>query len=361
MSFNSEILPADLAIFTYELEKLEKAIPELKRRCFPKYLTAPIYILWEITYKCNLRCIHCYNASPRSVNELSNEELLDVADQIARMKIFSVCLSGGEPFLRWKAYIELAYYLAEHGISVGTITNGWYVTEKRAKELAKHVNEVQVSLDGSCPEVHDKVRGVPGSFERVVRAVSLFKKAGIKVSIGTSLTRFNIEDFPNIIALCKELGVKSLSTQRLSIVGRAFLNDVKPTKDQYRRLERFVENYRRNRSKMENLPIQYTDSTLPIKVGGRVGFTIDIGITADGFLSVSPELAFEMGNLREQTLNEAWQRGLRVAWKHPKLRKIALKIRNVESVPIAAAGQVNGVSNLIHLNPNEIIEENQEK
>jgi MoaA/NifB/PqqE/SkfB family radical SAM enzyme len=360
MSFYNEILLAELAVFTEDFEKLQEVLQEWKRRSFPKYLTAPTYVLWDITYKCNLRCIYCYNASPRFENELSDEELLDIADQIVRMKIFSVCLSGGEPFLRWKPCIELARYLADHGVSVTVITNGWYVTEKRANELAKYVPEVQVSIDGSRQEVHDKVRGEPGSFEKAVKAAKLFKKAGVKVNVATSLTRFNIEDFPNIITLCRELGVKSLRTQHLSITGRAFLNDVKPTRDQYRRLERFIEEYRQNRSKMESQHVMYGDSTLDIKVGGRVGFTMGIGITADGFLTVSPHLPFEMGNLREKTLDEAWREGLRVAWKHPKLRKIALKIRDVDDVPIATAGHVYGVSGLIHLNPGEIIEARQE-
>ena len=360
MSFGNEVLPADFNMFGEDLVELEKGILKLKERNFPKYLTAPIFLSWEITYKCNLKCIHCYNASPRSVNELRDEELLNIADQIARMRVFSVCLSGGEPFLRWKAYIELARYLAEHGVPVATITNGWYVTEKRAKELAKYIAEAQISIDGSVPDVHDKVRGVPGSFERAVRAVKLFKKAGIKVSISTALTRFNIDDFPNVFRLCRELGVKGLRTQHLNITGKAFLNDVGPTKDQYGRLENFLENCRRSfNSKKETLPIEYGDSTLHIKVGGRVGFTMGVGITADGFLTVSPQLAFEMGNLREQTLDEAWRSGLRVAWKHPKLREIALKIRDVEDVPSAAAGNVYGASDFIHLDPNEITEESQ--
>jgi len=360
MLFDSEISFENLSKFADDSERSEKVIQWLKKGGYPEYLTAPTYLLWDITYKCNLRCVYCLNACPRFVNELSNEALFDIADQIARMKVFSVCLSGGEPFLRWKTYIELACYLAEDGVRVGTVTNGWYVTEKHAKELAKYIHEVQISIDGSRQEVHDKVRGVPGSFKRAVRAAKLFKKVGMDVDVGTSLTRFNIEDFPNIVALSKELGVKSLRTQRLHISGRAFLNDVKPTKEQYRRLEKFIENYRRNKSKMGNLPIMYIDPTIDIKVRARIGFTTGIGITADGFLTVCPLLPFEMGNLREQTLDEAWRAGLRVAWKHPKLRKIALKIRHVEDVPTATDGHVYGVSGLTHLNPNEIIEENHE-
>jgi MoaA/NifB/PqqE/SkfB family radical SAM enzyme len=360
MLSNSAILLERLSKFAGSPERLKKAIQQLKNLGYPKYLRAPIYLLWEITYKCNLRCVYCFNACPRSVNELSNEKLLDVADQIARMKVLSVCLSGGEPFLRWKTYIELAHYLAEHDVRVGTVTDGWYVTEKHAKELAKYINEVQISIDGSRPDVHDRVRGVPGSFEKAVKATRLFKKVGIAVDVGTSLTRFNIEDFPNIVALSRKLQAKSLRTQPLHISGRAFLNDVKPTTLQYRSLERYIGNYRRNKSRMKSLPIVYRDPTIDIRVGALVGFTTGIGITPDGFLTICPLLPFEMGNLHEQTLDEAWRKGLRVAWKHPKLKKIVLKIKNIEDVPIATGGLVYGVSGLSHLNPNEIVEEDQE-
>lgn len=343
-----------------DLEISEKAIQQLRKCGLPRYLTAPVFLGWDITHRCNLRCIHCYIASPHSVNELSNEELFNIADQIVRMKIFSVGLTGGEPFLRWKTFIELARYLAEHGVGVSIATNGWYVTEKRAKELAKYVRLVQISIDGSRPEVHDKVRGVPGSFERAVRAVKLFKKVGVEVNIETSVTKFNIEDFPNMIRLSKELGVKSLQTGYLYNSGRAFLNDVKPTKDQYEILKRFIENYLRNESKMESPTVWFIDPTEAMRREALIGITTTLGITANGFITMHPLLPFEMGSLREQTLDEAWLGGVRVAWKHPKLREIVLRIRHVDDVPIATAGHVYDVSDLIHLNPNEIIEENKE-
>ena len=366
MVFDSKMLLENESLLNLlksaDIETSRRVVDQLKKFGIPRYLVAPIYVGWDITYRCNFRCIHCYLACSRhSVNELTREELFDIADQIVRMKIFSVSFSGGEPLLRWKDLIALVRYFAEHGVGVSMVTNGWYVTEKRAKELAKYIGQVEISIDGSRAEVHEKVRGVPGSFERAVRAVRLFNEVNVETNIGTSLTRFNIEDFPNMIKLCKEIGVQGLITGHLYNSGRAFLNDVKPTKDQYEAVKRFIENYNANKSEKESPTVMFVDPTEVIRVTALLGLTTVVHITAHGFLVLHVLLPFEVGNLREQTLDEAWVEGVRVAWKHPKLRDAVPKIRYVDDVPLATAGHVYDVLDLMHLNLNEIAEENRER
>ncbi|MBU7045246.1 MAG: radical SAM protein, partial [Theionarchaea archaeon] len=108
-----------------------------KKKLLPKYWKAPSMIMWDITHKCNLRCMHCYNYAENPMDsEFDSHELFTLAEEIAELKIFNVCLTGGEPLLR-KEYFDIAKYLADRKILVGTVTNGMLVTEEVAKKMVE--------------------------------------------------------------------------------------------------------------------------------------------------------------------------------------------------------------------------------
>src|SRR5262249_35425124 len=86
----------------------------------PTAFSAPGFVLWEITYACPLRCIHCYNHSGDAPpKQLPTDQLLKIADQFGDLQVHSVCLTGGEPSVH-KGYLDVARRLKDHQVSVGT-------------------------------------------------------------------------------------------------------------------------------------------------------------------------------------------------------------------------------------------------
>jgi len=163
----------------------------------------PEYLLWEITLRCNLRCLHCAAGagSPRR-GELSTDEALDLCDRIAGLGVPSVALMGGEPLLR-KDWRKIARRLRDRGIEVGLITNGLLFDEKAARDvLDLGICQVGVSLDGATAEVHEKQRGRTGSFDRTLRAIETVGELGIPYpTVITSVNRMNIGELPAMLRL----------------------------------------------------------------------------------------------------------------------------------------------------------------
>ncbi|HWG02241.1 MAG TPA: mycofactocin radical SAM maturase, partial [Trebonia sp.] len=137
---------------------------------FQRGLDAPICLTWELTYACNLSCVHCLSSSGRrDPRELSTAECKAVIDELERMQVFYVNIGGGEPTVR-PDFWELVDYATAHHVGVKFSTNGVKITPEVAHRLAtSDYVDVQISLDGATAKVNDAVRGV-GSFDMAVTA-----------------------------------------------------------------------------------------------------------------------------------------------------------------------------------------------
>ena len=188
---------------------------------------APLYIAWEITHRCNARCLHCYSASgpeANCVDELSTEEALDVIDQLADAGLLMLAFSGGEPMLRsdWQA---LAAHAVERGLGVNVGTNGSTVTACTADTLKRlGVHSVTVSLDSHRSEVHERFRQFPGLFSRTLTAIRLLVERGVRVVVGFTPTRLNWRDGQGVIELACELGAAAVNLSEYVPAGRGPLN-----------------------------------------------------------------------------------------------------------------------------------------
>jgi len=138
----------------------------------------------HITNLCNLKCKHCYASAGNELNnELTYDEIIDIIDQLAEMNINYITVSGGEPLARKDVY-EIIQYIKSKNINVMITTNGTLIDEEVVKKLKElKIDSVQVSMDSHIPEIHDKFRGVEGSFDRAVQAIKLCKKNNIKINI----------------------------------------------------------------------------------------------------------------------------------------------------------------------------------
>ena len=160
---------------------------------FQSGLDAPICLTWELTYACNLACVHCLSSSGRrDPRELSTAECMAVIDELERMQVFYVNIGGGEPTVR-KDFWELVDYATAHHVGVKFSTNGSRIDAERAAWLAaSDYVDVQISLDGATAEVNDAVRG-EGSFDTAIGAMEHLAAAGMRgFKLSVVITRENV-------------------------------------------------------------------------------------------------------------------------------------------------------------------------
>jgi heme b synthase len=169
----------------------------------------PKWIAWEITRRCNLRCIHCRSSSGIEVKEhpdFSTQEAFRIIDDIISYAKPVIVLSGGEPLLR-KDVFEIAGYGTERGLRICLATNGTLVNDDICEKIkVSGIKIVSLSLDGSEETVHDDFRNQKGAFAGTIHAAQLFREHGIEFIINSSFTKRNQEEIPKTYKLAKELG-----------------------------------------------------------------------------------------------------------------------------------------------------------
>ncbi|MER6877159.1 mycofactocin radical SAM maturase, partial [Amycolatopsis sp. NPDC000673] len=211
-------------------------------------LDAPICLTWELTYACNLSCVHCLSSSGRrDPRELSTAECKALIDEFERMQVFYVNIGGGEPTVR-PDFWELVDYATEHHVGVKFSTNGIKITEDVAKRLAgSDYVDVQISLDGATEEVNDHVRG-PGSYRTAVRAMENLSAAGFgNFKISVVVTRQNAGQLDDFKAIADRYGAQlRLTRLRPSGRGADVWDELHPTAQQQRELYEWLVEYGEN-------------------------------------------------------------------------------------------------------------------
>jgi mycofactocin biosynthetic radical S-adenosylmethionine protein MftC len=205
---------------------------------FETGLDAPICLTWELTYACNLACVHCLSSSGRrDPDELSTAECKAVIDELERMQVFYVNIGGGEPTVR-KDFWELVDYATAHHVGVKFSTNGSRITPERAAQLAgSDYVDVQISLDGATAAVNDAVRG-PGSYDTAIAAMERLHAAGMRdFKISVVVTRENAGQLDDFKAIADRYGAQ-LRITRLRPSGRGadVWDELHPTAAQQREL-----------------------------------------------------------------------------------------------------------------------------
>ncbi|RAG82426.1 mycofactocin radical SAM maturase [Streptacidiphilus pinicola] len=201
-------------------------------------LDAPICLTWELTYACNLACVHCLSSSGRrNPRELTTDECKAVIDELERMQVFYVNIGGGEPTVR-PDFWELVDYATAHRVGVKFSTNGVRITPEIARRLAaSDYVDVQLSLDGATAEVNDAVRGA-GSYATVLRAMENLAAAGMRgFKISVVATRHNIGQLDAFKALADRYDAQlRLTRLRPSGRGADVWDELHPTAEQQRQL-----------------------------------------------------------------------------------------------------------------------------
>ncbi len=178
-------------------------------------------VVWNVTRRCNLKCIHCY-AHAKNIafdNELSTSEGKILIDDLAGFGVPVMLFSGGEPLVR-KDLPELAAYAVKKGMRAVISTNGTLITPQIAQTLKDiGLSYVGISLDG-MEEINDRFRGVKGAFRLALKGIENCKKAGIKVGLRFTINKSNAGQIPEIFGLLEEMDIPRVCFYHLVYSGR---------------------------------------------------------------------------------------------------------------------------------------------
>lgn len=285
----------------------------------------PVHVVWEITLACDLKCLHCGSrAGHRRPEELNTQECLDVINSLARLGTREVTLIGGEAYLR-KDWTQLIATIRSHGMYCAIQTGGRNLNEKRLQQaIDAGLNGLGVSLDGLAP-LHDKVRNVPGSFDKAVDTLRRAKAAGLTISANTQIGAETMADLPALQDILIELGVTHWQIQLTVAMGNAVDND-----------ELLLQPYQLT----EVMPLlaqlyqKGLDHNLLMNIGNNIGYygpyehmwrgfgderihwtgcaagRAVMALEADGTVKGCPSLAtvgFSGGNVRDLSIEDIWK------------------------------------------------------
>jgi radical SAM protein with 4Fe4S-binding SPASM domain len=183
-------------------------------------------LFWETTIRCNLACAHCRRLESNEtcdadLSTAQAERLLDQLEELGRRQpqMPVLVFSGGEPLCRDDLF-HLIGKAREHGIIPALATNGTTITPEIARQIRDHgVARVSVSLDGATADVHDRMRQIPGAFDRAIEGIRHLHECGVPFQINVTLTRQNARQLHEVYDLAKSLGAVAVHIFMLVPVG----------------------------------------------------------------------------------------------------------------------------------------------
>ena len=180
----------------------------------------PVLILYP-HQRCNCRCVMCDIWKGRSAGEISPDDLKRHLEDIRRLNVQWVVLSGGEPLMHSDLF-RLTALVRSFGIRVTILSTGLLV-ENHAGQIVDSVDDVIISLDGP-PAIHDQVRRVPGAFNRIAAGIAALHQLNpaFPVSARSTVQRLNYRHVRETAKLAHELGFRSISFLAADVSSQAF-------------------------------------------------------------------------------------------------------------------------------------------
>lgn len=186
-------------------------------------LSAPISLQWELTDWCNQKCFHCYNYwrkdSCSGTRRTGNKILFDRASsEIAKNKVFSVTITGGEPLASLETAFPYLKRLAKAGVSISINTNLTLFDKEKGKMLKDlEIKGILTSLNGSNAELHDDIANFRGGFSLTIKNIRLALEEGFAVSSNMVVTKKNLHDIYQTAKTLKECGVDKFSATKVTV------------------------------------------------------------------------------------------------------------------------------------------------
>lgn len=296
-----------------------------------------INVTWELTLACNLNCNHCGSAAgKRRKNELSLDISLKLCNELKELGTKEVTLIGGEPLIsdRW---FSIAKRLNELGIKVNFVSNGTIMTDDIIDKLKEaKINNFGISIDG-IKETNDLIRG-KGTYDKIIKTIKLLQKNNIKLSIATTVSKFNFKELDDIYQNLINFNIKVWQIQLAMPVGR-MTPDLMINKKDLKKLVKFIIKVNKE-EKLRIFPgcnigyfggleekyrIQKEENALPFWTGCYSGI-FEMGVMSNGSIKgcLAMKDKFIEGNINKKPLKEIWENENNFSYNR-KFKKSCLK------------------------------------
>jgi radical SAM protein with 4Fe4S-binding SPASM domain len=204
---------------------MDEAAPRRRVSLSDQLDCVPVYVVWEITLACNLKCLHCGSrAGHRRAAELSTDECIDVVRQLAALGTREITVIGGEAFIR-KDWLAILRAIREQGIDCTMQTGGYKLSAAMIEAAAAAgLQGIGVSIDGLAA-LHDRLRGVRGSCSEALRVLEECRRIGLTTSVNTQITAAVLGELPALMDVIIAAGVRYWQVQLTVAMGNAVDND----------------------------------------------------------------------------------------------------------------------------------------
>ncbi len=184
----------------------------------------PVYVVWEITLACNLKCQHCGSrAGHRRARELDTAECIDVVRQLAALGTREISIIGGEAFVR-RDWLAIVRAIRDHGIDCTMQTGGYKLSAAMIDAAAEAgLQGIGVSIDG-LETLHDRLRGVPGSYREALRVLEHCRRIGLVASVNTQITAGVMPELAALMDAIIAVGARYWQVQLTVAMGNAVDN-----------------------------------------------------------------------------------------------------------------------------------------
>ena len=280
---------------------------------------APNDIIWLITGRCNLNCIHCYANMYRSERELSTTEVLKIVKDATDAGVEHIHYTGGEPLLR-RDMIQILKETIDLGLYATLFTNLTIINQDIARELSRLGIVIYTSLDGHNRELYEAHRG-RGTWDRFLKGFNLIKEEGLHIHVNISITEINWNYVGSIISKAIEIGAESVSIIPAMPSGNAMRNNV------YVKPEHFIKALEDANAKAKELGITIWVWCAPF-VGvifkspyirySNCRYWEVMDISPSGRVILCDVLNYEICNVKELGIRKAWH----MFKEHPLMKKI---------------------------------------
>ncbi len=285
----------------------------------------PFIVFWEVTRACKLACRHCRASAIEepSENELDLEEGKELIDEISSCEQSPVLVfTGGDPLMRNDIF-ELIDYSVEKGLRTAFTPAPTSEVDKETIKRLKSagVSRLALSLDGSCRETHDHIRG-DGSYESIMKAAEISKEIGLPVQINTMVTKNTYKELEDIVELVEELDAVMWSLFFLVHVGRGQALESVTSEEAEEILNFLYEESGKRDFQVKTteachyrrVVIQNSDMISEEKSIDDIGRSIGVNdgngvvfVSRDGDIYPSGFLPLKEGNVREDSLIEVYR------------------------------------------------------
>ncbi len=275
-------------------------------------LSAPLTFNWTLSYRCNFSCSHCYSREEQA-EELPTDAICRIVDILAEKKVPFINFGGGEPLIREDLF-DIATYASRCGLNVSMNSNGWLIDADAADRIRQSgFHSVGISIDSAEADLHDQFRCMPGSWQRAVAALEHLRRAGVRLTMSSVISRINYRQFRELIDLARAHGVQTLYLHNFKCSGRGFKNreelDLSPQewKDFY--LEALEV-----KNSLNDLNLSFDDPVIaslpgydadPMVKGSSCG-KLSLHLRPNGDITPCGFIPLVVGNILEQDFDEIW-------------------------------------------------------